>query len=58
MHKISILHRRLACKKQESPERNAHFKKFELSDKENLSLIKMVKKVVLFQWLRYGIWTC
>ena len=30
--------------KQESPERNAHFKKFELSDKENLSLIKMVKE--------------
>ena len=33
----------LVCK-QESPDRNAHFKKFELSDEENLFLIKMVKK--------------
>lgn len=31
----------LVCK-QESPDRNAHFKKFELSDEENLALIKMV----------------
>ena len=33
----------LVCK-QESPERNAHFKKFELSDEENLFLIQMVKE--------------
>lgn len=32
----------LVCE-QESPDRNAHFKKFELSNKENLTLIKMVK---------------
>lgn len=28
---------------KESPNRNAHFKKFELSDEQNLALIKMVK---------------